>query len=57
MKPSSCPQCSIAIVQSGIRTLYYYNNKDTNPKWEELEFYSNAILNEGRVNCVEVNNV
>lgn len=56
MNPAACPECSKAIVQSGIKTLYYYNNKDTSPKWVELEKFSKAILKEGRVHCVEVKN-
>lgn len=56
MKPAACPECSKAIVQSGIRTLYYYKNDDTSPKWVELEKFSNAILTEGRVHYVEVKN-
>jgi dCMP deaminase len=55
MNPASCPDCSKAIVQSGIRRLYYYSNKNTNPKWEELESFSKIILNEGGIQCIEVN--
>lgn len=54
MKPASCPECAKAIVQSGIKTLYYYKNDNTNPKWVELEKFSKTILSEGRVHCVEV---
>ena len=56
MNPAACPECSKAIVQSGIKTLYYYKNQDTSPKWVELEKFSKAILKEGRVHCVEVKN-
>ncbi len=54
MNPASCPECSKAIVQSGIRSLYYYKNDKTNPKWDELAKYSKIILSEGRVHCVEI---
>jgi dCMP deaminase len=54
MKPASCPECSKALVQAGIRLLYYYENDNTNPKWAELEKFSKAILREGRVHCIEV---
>lgn len=56
MNPAACPECAKAIVQSGIKTLYYYKNVNTNPKWVELEKFSKAILSEGRVHCVEVKN-
>lgn len=54
MKPNSCPECAKAIVQSGIRTLYYYEGDNLSPKWVELEKFSKAILGEGRVACIEV---
>lgn len=57
MKPASCPECSKAIVQSGIRTLYYYENDTTDSKWVDLEKFSHTILYEGRVHYVEVKNV
>jgi len=57
MNPASCPECSKSIVQSGIKNLFYYKNKNTNPKWEELENYSKIILEEGDVNCTEIEHV
>jgi dCMP deaminase len=56
MNPASCPECSKAIVQSGIKTLYYYKNNNVNSKWKELEMFSETILKEGRVHCIEVEN-
>lgn len=54
MKPASCPECSKAIVQSGIHSLYYYKSDNTSERWKKEEEFSKAILGEGRISCVEV---
>lgn len=54
MDPASCPQCSKAIVQAGIKTLYYYRSNTLSPKWVELQQFSKTILDEGRVRCVAI---
>jgi len=54
MKPAACPECSKAIVQSGIRTLYYYDVDNTSERWKKEEEFSRAILGEGRVACIEI---
>ena len=49
MVPNSCPECSKAIVQSGIKKVLGYKRKTIEKRWADLEKFSSDILYEGGV--------
>ena len=54
MEPNSCPECSKAIVQSGITKVYGYTGEHLNDRWQDLAKYSKAILSEANVEYVSI---
>jgi dCMP deaminase len=54
MFPPACPECSKAIVQSGIKRVFGYTNDDLNDRWQNLARYSDIILNEGGVDVIGI---
>lgn len=54
MFPPACPECSKAIVQSGIKRVFGYNNDDLSDRWQELSRFSDIILNEGGVDVIGI---
>lgn len=54
MHPASCPDCAKAIVQSGIKRLFYYKEGDIKEHWKEPAEFSNIILREGGVECIAI---
>ena len=54
MIPNSCPECSKAIVQSGIKRIYGYKNDNIQPRWQELAKYSDILLREGGVEFIMI---
>ena len=58
MVPNSCPECSKAIVQSGLSAVIGYKREKIEARWAELEEFSRIILQEGYVswfNLIEEN--
>lgn len=54
MFPPACPDCSKAIVQSGIKRLFCYANDDFSDRWQELSRFSHILLNEGGVDVIVI---
>lgn len=54
MEPNCCPECSKAIVQSGITVVFGFKNNNLNPNWQALAHYSNALFKEGGVQYISV---
>src|ERR1700722_10419613 len=51
MLPGSCPECSKAIVQAGIKEIVNWHKDNLEGKWADMMKFSKVILEEGGVIC------